>query len=462
MIVIPRGLAREFRAATRKCVVGRMRGPAPPMIVRSDGRRVILLVNLHEVSLAVEVTQSVIVTETIVVPPDVFEPIDGAEITLTADGFKGTARWEGRDGVRELPFEAIKPGRSHEMPTMPDVLLPVSATFLSALHECGRTTSREPSRFAMDRVRVDGTAGTVTATDAKQALICDRFQLPFDEAVLVPAVPVFGVKDFSAAGEVQVGRTKDHLVIRSGAWTVWLAIDTQGRFPDVASVIPKSREATVAGVDEKDAVDLLDALPVLPGAADELPVITLAVERGVRVRCKGEESEEIREVKLARSTFAGPPARIALDRRLLARALSLGCLSMRLIPGKPLVAEGAGRTFVVMTLDVSAAVPPSDGSTALAIPSPDHSDLERRRMPMKAHEANGHSQPARPDPTMNGAEGLDPFAEAEGLRAALAEVTARAGRLVQCLKQFRRQKRVLETAWSSLKSLGLGPGGGGS
>jgi hypothetical protein len=66
-------------------------------------------------------------------------------------------------------------------------------------------------------------------------------------------------------------------------------------------------------------------------------------------------------------------------------------------------------------------------------------------------DRNGHA-----DPPPAG-EFLDPLVEAEGLRAALAEAAARATRLVAALKQFRRERRALSAAWTSLKQLNLGP-----
>jgi hypothetical protein len=79
-------------------------------------------------------------------------------------------------------------------------------------------------------------------------------------------------------------------------------------------------------------------------------------------------------------------------------------------------------------------------------------------LPVKANEVNGHALP-KPEVLNGSVELLDPLAEAEGLRAALVEAANRAGRLIQCLKQFRRQRRVLQSAWTSLKSLGLSSGG---
>lgn len=66
-------------------------------------------------------------------------------------------------------------------------------------------------------------------------------------------------------------------------------------------------------------------------------------------------------------------------------------------------------------------------------------------------DRNGHADlPPAGDP-------IDPLAEAEGLRAALAEAVTRATRLVAALRQFRKERRALSAAWTSLKQLNLGP-----
>jgi hypothetical protein len=52
---------------------------------------------------------------------------------------------------------------------------------------------------------------------------------------------------------------------------------------------------------------------------------------------------------------------------------------------------------------------------------------------------------------------LDPLAEAEALRAALAEAARRVGRLLVALRQLGKQRKALHAAWSSLRVFGLGP-----
>jgi hypothetical protein len=73
------------------------------------------------------------------------------------------------------------------------------------------------------------------------------------------------------------------------------------------------------------------------------------------------------------------------------------------------------------------------------------------------HEMNGAPAGRPPDPP--GGDPADPLAEAETLRAALADAAARAGRLVAALKTRQKEKKALSQVWSNLKALNLGAGG---
>ncbi len=52
-------------------------------------------------------------------------------------------------------------------------------------------------------------------------------------------------------------------------------------------------------------------------------------------------------------------------------------------------------------------------------------------------------------------EALDPLAEAEALRVALVEAGQRVVRLINALKQFRKERRTLATVYSNLRQLNL-------
>ena len=89
-------------------------------------------------------------------------------------------------------------------------------------------------------------------TDGATALVYGGFDLPFADDLLVPAVRLFGRKEIAGQSDVRVGRTDTHLVITAGPWTIGLRIDCGGRYPDVASVIPR-RLPTTFGIDDQDA-----------------------------------------------------------------------------------------------------------------------------------------------------------------------------------------------------------------
>jgi hypothetical protein len=249
-------------------------------------------------------------------------------------------------------------------------------------------------------------------------------------------------------------------VIASGPWRVFLPTDTTGRYPDVAGIVPRSVDCSVAGIDGRDAALLLDALPHLPGAGDEDRPVTLDLDGWVVVRAKDTQSGAVREVVLSRSPAAGPPIRVAVDRRALTRALLLGCHTVRLAgKDKPLVAEGDDRTFLSICLDPGLAVEPDpsairtstgDGGGPTVRPAP-----HVRRTAMKTHETNSHPPNGRPVPPQG--ETPDPLSEAEVLRAALADAAHRAARLVAVLKNRQKEQRALSQVYSSLKSLNLGP-----
>jgi hypothetical protein len=439
MITIPRRAARRFRAACSKCVSGRPRGPAPPVVIRRTGGRVTLTAAFPEVTLELALTASTGADEVVVVPMAALEAAEGstdepAEFEV-AEKLTGTVRWVVSGATRTAPVTFILPGKQHDPLPRPEAKA-VPARLLSALHEAARTASRENGRYALSRVQVRGTAGKVIATDGKVAVLFSGFRFPFPDDVLVPAVPLLGCPEMRDETEVRVGRTPQHLVVCAGDWTAWLSVATAGKFPDVAGVVPR-RPPTSVGLDPADAAQLLARLPGLPGRELEHRPVTLDAD-GVLTARAGAEA-----VKLSRSPATGPAQRVMLDRRHLARLLALDCHGLGLTPGKAVVAEGDGVTVLVAPLDPSA-----DALSHPPNPEPERSDA------MRPHEANGHAPAGRHDPP---AEALDPLAAAEDLRAALADAAAKAARLVAALKQSKKEKKALANVYAGLKQLNLDP-----
>ena len=209
---------------------------------------------------------------------------------------------------------------------------------------------------------------------------------------------------------------------------------------------------TVAGIDGADAAVLADRLPGLPGAdADHRPV-TLALDGGVAVLARDENTGRVERVRLEGSPSAGPQARVAIDRRVLARALALGCHTVRVTPDRPVVFEATGKTLITVALDPALTA----GGEARGSDSGDTTtnDTTERRTAVK-HETNGHPPNGRHDPP----DVTDPLAAAEELRAALGDALAAAGRLVAALRQQRKEKKALASVYAGLKALNLGTEG---
>lgn len=453
MIVFPRRIARRFRAACARCVSGRPRGPAPCVALRQADGRVTLTAAFPDVTLelACAATGGRGRDEVLVVPMAALAAVESHSDELVAfdvtEKLTGVARWGGPGVSGSVPVAFVMPGKQHDPLPHPEKMKPVGARLLVALHEAGRTASRDDGRYALSRVQVRGATGEIIATDGKVAVLFGGFHLPFAEDLLVPAVPLFGSPEVRAEEDVRVGRTPAHLVVRAGIWTAWLAVAPAGKFPDVAAVVPRHAPTTVA-LDRGDAAALLPQLPGLPGREHDLRPVTLDADGVLTIRARADGTGVVREVVLTRSPVTGPAARVVLDRRALARLLALGCTEVRLTPGKAVAGTGAGVTVLAAPLDTDLAAEARTPDAPPLHPPPD----PERRAAMKPHDTNGHTPGGRPDPPT---DPLDPLAAAEELRAALGDALNKAGRLVAALKASRREKKALAGVYSSLKQLNL-------
>ena len=64
---------------------------------------------------------------------------------------------------------------------------------------------------------------------------------------------------------MSVARSGDWLVLGVDPWTIYLRVNKEGRFPDMARVIPDPANATArCQLSEDDARFLADTLPRLP------------------------------------------------------------------------------------------------------------------------------------------------------------------------------------------------------
>ena len=94
-------------------------------------------------------------------------------------------------------------------------------------------------------------------TPAGQMLIQGGFPLPWDDTVLMPRLPLLDLPGVSLSDPAGLARAGDHLILRVGEWTFWLAVDTTGRFPVVEDAIPRERGGSRLRLDPQDAAFLV-------------------------------------------------------------------------------------------------------------------------------------------------------------------------------------------------------------
>jgi DNA polymerase III sliding clamp (beta) subunit (PCNA family) len=464
MIAISRAMARQFRAVAKKCCNGRAREPDPEVVLKQSSGKLTFTARYSEVILQIDFTAQSKDEIEVVVPMSVLDRIQQVKSDLIElhcpKNRNGDARWVESSIPCSFPVQFQTPGKQHTLLERPKEFTSVPTNFLKCLHECGRSTEKQDGRFALSRIQIRGKQGQIIGTDGHIALICGGFRLPFAEDVLVPAVPIFGMSDWQSQ-EVSVGKTAAHLVVSTGPCTVWLSIISTGRFPDLNSLVPR-QSSTVAKIDLQDSSTLLNVMDQLSGVNEDNQPVTVDLNEKVRIRSCDAESGETREITLVKSSVSGPSARYALDRQVLARALSLGCHTLRSPvaqespngPQKPLVAEGEGITFLAMPLDPELIIPPTKDAKAVSTDPNSLSTLPQRRNDVRPNEPNGRTHNGRseqPPPP----EAIDPLVLAEELRSALADATLKASKLVTALRSGRKEKKVLASVFAGLKQLNL-------
>jgi hypothetical protein len=451
MTNIPRSAVRAFRAVVHKGVAGRAREPAPPVVLIPDGEAVTMLVHLPSISIAYRVPTGQPGAAPMVLPMAAFEAVVGAghdPITLEPKGkLRAELHWNDRGQGKTQAVELERFDSAHELPAEPTAFAPMPAEFLAALHEAGRTTGAANGRYALDRIQMKGKNGTVVASDGHRAYLHGGFRFPFKEDLLIPALPVFGTAELAKETDIGLGRTDTHMVVRLGPWTFYLVLDVTGRYPDVASVVPKAVAAdTILEFDDLDARELLAALPKLPGGREERRPVTLDLAPGQPAVVRAHATE----VVLDRSSVSKGSVRVAVDRAFLDRALRLGCRTLLVSDGKPTVARGAAVTLLTTPHEPDLiakprhADPTPSRALVLSEPGPEtNSALEIAAQPALS-EAIAVVEPAA---------AIDPFAEAEALRVVFVEAGQRLGRLVEWFQARRREPKVLAKVWSTLQSL---------
>jgi hypothetical protein len=463
MIQLPCREAGRFRALARRCVVGRPRGPSPPVrIVRSrDG--LTLSASFGQIALSLRMPRPDADGNDgefdKYIPFAVLEAAEGGGAEIATVEFdpsgKIRCRTATRGRVRETAFEETVADDSStpDLTARPARMKAVDDGFLAALDECGRSTSAESARFALSRLQLRGTTGQVVGTDGRQLLVCSGFELPFDDDVLIPAVPVFGSRELAAESPVRIGRHASRMFVEAGPWTVALAIADEARFPDVAALLKRTTVKSWLRLTEGDADTALRAIERSLDRSDKTLTVT------VRMSPNPQMAIGPTTIALPVSEFEGSGASVAILARYLVRGLRMGLRVLGVDAQQAAVLFADERRSYLVTCSQSdptcpAAIDVADASSAVPFSaSPALSSKGKSVMPSPK---NGRTESPTTHDTEGSDETLDPLAEAEGLRVALAEAVRRTGRLIASLRQFHKQRRVFRNAWTSLQQLGLG------
>ncbi len=467
MIELTRSLARAFRTVLRRSLMEQGQRHSWPLLLCKAG----------EGGLAIQSVQGEMALQFHLGgarPPELmafrahalaeFEGRTEAPVGLehVAEG-KGRARWDDAGVPRVLDIDTVTTDSVPAFPEIPTDFTPMPPGFLTVLDEACRTAGKEPGgRFALTRIQLRGKRGDVVATDGRQLLVQAGFRLPWDDDILIPRTSVFSCREFACDEQVLLGRTKTHVAVRCGPWTLLLQIDPNSRFPDAQAVIPRSVSIAARLVlDDRDAALLTSALPKLPGVRDFNAPVTLDLGRRVSLRARAEGSGQVTEIPLVHSAATGPPMLLHIDRRLLHRAVALGFRELEAVDAEtPVVFRQQRRTFLWVPLDKKNAIPPGADvirvgpADGIAPPTP---PVTRKEMDMPP-PTNGQPPEGRVrDSQIEKWDIEDVIAETEALRSVLHDAGARATRLIAALKLQRRQSRAVRAAMQSLQQLRLGP-----
>jgi hypothetical protein len=472
MITITRHHARGLRSVLRRTVLGLSpRGSAPPLLLRADTRQ--LRAQYRYEALTVEHLTPGAGTpgEAVALPLDALADLDGGDdspVILEAVRPDATlVRWEDH-GIPRTREHAVPPVESLDaFPELSGAFQAAPAGLLDALAEAVRTTGDRSPRYALHCLQLRGHTGAVIATDGRQLLIQGGFSLPWDDDILIPRTPVFACRALHQAGGLSLGRTATQLVLRAGSWTLLLAIETGGRYPDVDRAVPDaSAAATHLHLDPADAAFLGSALDRLPGADAVHAPATLELNGCVAVRARDEHQGSLTEVILDRSTYQGTPIRLQVDRTFLARAVRLGFTELAITEaGAPIVGRAGSRTYVVQPLAPESALEP--GAEMIRIESTRGSAasasrrVESRHAPESGEKQSTASEPparasvATSGPTTAPGSLAALIPEAEAVHAALGAARSGTRRMITALRRLRKQERLLQATLASLRTLKL-------
>jgi hypothetical protein len=463
VIQVTRGSVRQFRAALRKAGAGKNQRPLVEVVagqgeLRLRGVMPDVTIELRQPGPAQE--------ESIRVPFEAladFEAKSDATVTLVKTSGGVEASWQDCRIPRRKAYTLAEAGQ--ERLTVPEVdwsAATVVPGLVQALGHARQCLASDNVRYATDKIQLQGERGVINATDGRQALIQSGFAFPWKEDLLIPGLDLFGCRELLPDQPANVCRGKNRIAIQVGDWTIYLVIETLGRFPDIAAVVPQiTSSATTLRLSPQDAEFLVTSLTKLPGNHDAHAPMTVDLNGQVALRVKEEGQDRPTEVVLAGSHVIGSPVRMHTDRQFLARAVSFGFTEFALVGAdKPVVCKDTTRTYLWVPLANTQVIPPSANVTRMTTHAeiePPQPHPERTEHPMPQPNTNGatngNGQVHGPEASAKTNTLAALITEAQSLKDYLHEGYARASRLAVALKRHRQQSRLVASTLASLRQL---------
>ncbi|MBL8794674.1 MAG: hypothetical protein JNM56_12275 [Planctomycetia bacterium] len=492
MIQITRAQARRWRAVLRRAVAsggGRWAGPTLVFTADRDG----LHLQCATPQVAVDYHQpGALPEDRLTVPAPLLADCEGGKdepvVLERGPGETVRACWHDGGVPQQQEYAVPEADPALNFPALPQRWLPQAPDFLPALKAVAQTAARQHVRYSLHRVQFQGKAGQLVATDGKQLLLHAGFRFGWSDNILVPALPVWCARDLPSTESLSLGRTETHVFIRVGPWTFALLIDRQGRFPNVADVVPSpAARRTTWTLTAPAAALLARTLPRLPGGQDAEQPVTVDLNSPVAVRARAERDGRTTELLMPESQVSGPALRCCGNRQYLLRALALGFTRFELAGAdQPIVACDDRRTYLWMTLPAKDALPAAADAVRVSgvvgaqageelsvslrpVSGPgrakrtDVDGAVEPPWPRKGAAADTNGEPAGAVPkAVNDAQPPAPAAthpgllqEAEALRDLLRDGYLRSQRLLAALKRQRQQSRLLNSTVSALRQLRL-------
>ncbi len=349
------------------------------------------------------------------------------------------------------------PPREDLFPDWPDAFTDNPPELVDALHAAMETASPESTRYSLHCIQLQG-SGSIAATDASQMLLQTGFDFPWDEDLLIPRRLVFGSPGLPRGTKVQVGKSDGWVWFRMGHWSFAFAINADGRFPHVESMVRDQEHAAASiQIDPRDANFLVKSMKQLPGNETRHSPVTVDANGSVAVRSKSEDAPHPVEIVLSNSSRAGQEHCINTDRTFLRRALDLGFRELHIFaPDQPILCADDRRQYLWAVLTPEEAVKPSSDAVrissafdAASVSTKNTQPVQETTVPNTRDQAAGK---ADQQPVVAGsAEEL--IGQAEQLKTSLRDSLAKTNELVASLKRHRKEAKIVRTTLDSLRQL---------